>query len=271
LLWLAWLLLETAGMAQRAPAPRQGLLADPLLEPLEPPPPGVAMSDESFESWFFGRVGGADQARHRLESRLAWEIQRVDRLYGLDPAQKHKLELAGRGDIKRFFDDVRKKEAMLDRARGDLPRHHALMTELEPLRTHAPQILFIDGSLFVKTLRNTLSPDQRARYEQDRFDFYRHRVAWAASYLEQRLRLSREQRDRFVDLIVAESRPLRRYGPGDFSAILFQASRLPEGKLRPIFHDDQWLLLLGQFQGIQQMERILVAEGYLPESQPARM
>src|SRR5438045_8245908 len=119
-LLLAVIVLETAGLAQRAPSPRQGLLADPEAEPLEQPPPGVAMTDEQFERSLFGRVGGADRARKRLESRLVWEIQRIDQIYGLGPEQKHKLEVAGQGDIKRFFDDLRKRGEMLDRARGGL-------------------------------------------------------------------------------------------------------------------------------------------------------
>jgi hypothetical protein len=86
-------------------------------------------------------------------------------------------------------------------------------------------------------------------------------------YLEKRLRLSQDQRDRLAALIVAESRPLRRYGDSDFSAILFQASQLPEAKLRPIFDHDQWLLLVGQFQDVKRRERDLVAERYLPVNQ----
>src|SRR5437868_4126499 len=116
-LLLAVIVLESSGLAQRVlVAPRQGLLADPRGELLEQPPPEVAMTDEQFERSLFGRVGGADQARNRLESRLAWEINRIDRSYGLGPEQKRKLEVAGRGDIKRFFDDLRKKKEMLDRA-----------------------------------------------------------------------------------------------------------------------------------------------------------
>jgi hypothetical protein len=265
-LLLALSVLELSSLAQRAANPRQGLLIDPQWEQPEQPRFGVAMTDEMFARWLFGRIGGIDRARTRLEARLAWEIQRIDRIYGLGPEQKHKLEVAGRGDIKRFFDDLQKKKELLDRAGEDRLHFLAIFEELEALRHDAHEILFIDGSLFAKTLKNTLSPAQSAQYKQDRLDFYRTRVAWAVWFLGQRLRLSQDQRERFVALIVAESRPLRRYGPGDFSAILVQASRLPEAKLRPILDETQWLLLGRQFQEVQGMERILVAEGYLPDN-----
>ncbi|SRR5579883_2554871 len=279
-LLLAVIVLESAGLAQRVPSPGRGLLVDPprqrpvlLADPgpelLVPPPPGDAMNDEPAERSLLGRVGGADKARARLEARLAWEIDRIDRTYGLGPEQKHKLEIAGRGDIKRLFDDIQKQKELLESARGDLLRYRAILREayLKPLRVDA-HLLFIDGSLFVKTLKTTLNPAQRARYEKDRLDFYRGRVDWAVSFLEKRLRLRQDQRDRFAALILAESRPLRRYGDYDFYAIVYQASQLPEGKLKPIFDEDQWRLLTGQFQDVQRMERELVAECCLPDNPP---
>jgi hypothetical protein len=266
-LLLALIVPETAVLAQRVRSPRQERPAQPRGDLLALPPPGVAITDEPFEHSLFDRVGGADRARARLEARLAWEIRRIDQVYGLSPEQKHKLEVAGRGDIKRLFDDVRKQQERLDSARGDVLHDRAILKGLKPLRVDA-HLLFIDGSLFAKTLKTTLSPVQRARYEKDRRDFYRGRVEWAVSFLEKRLRLSQDQRDRFAALIVAESHPLRRYGESDFSAILFQASQLPEGKIRPIFDEDQWLLLAGQFQDVKRMERDLIADGYLPENQP---
>jgi hypothetical protein len=265
---LALIVLETAAVqAQRVPWPRQELPARPRRDLLALPPRGAAITDEPFKHSLFDPDGGADRARARLEARLAWEIRRIDQVYGLSPEQKHKLEVAGRGDIKRLFDDVRKQQERLESARGDVLQYRAILKGLKPLRVDA-HLLFIDGSLFAKTLKTTLSPAQRARYEKDRRDFYRGRVEWAVSFLEQRLRLSRDQCERITTLIVAESQPLRRYGESDFSAILFQASQLPEGKLRPIFDEDQWLLLAGQFQDVKRLERDLVAEGYLPENQP---
>jgi hypothetical protein len=267
-LLLAVIVLEAAaGQAQRVPSPPQRRPAQPRRDLLALPPPGAAITDEQFNQSLFNPVGGADRARARLEARLAWEIKRIDQVYGLSSEQKHKLEVAGRGDIKRLFDDVRKQQERLESARGDVLQYRAILKGLKPLRVDA-HLLFIEGSLFAKTLKTTLSPAQRARYEKDRRDFYRGRVGWAVSFLEHRLRLSQDQRDRFAALIVAETHPLRRYGESDFSAILFQASQLPEGKLRPIFDEDQWLLLAGQFQDVKRLERDLVAEGYLPENQP---
>ena len=46
----------------------------------------------------------SDAARQRLERSLSYEVAEIDRTCTLSPAQKDKLLLMGRGDIKRFFD-----------------------------------------------------------------------------------------------------------------------------------------------------------------------
>ena len=51
-------------------------------------------------------VGGTDAARFRLETILAARVDKIARQCGLTEVQKKKLLLAGRGDIKRFFDRV---------------------------------------------------------------------------------------------------------------------------------------------------------------------
>src|SRR5438105_867940 len=68
------------------------LLVDPEEEQPAQPQRAFVMTDEQFERWVFGRVGGAAGTRNRLEARLAWEIKRIDQSYRLTPEQKDKLE-----------------------------------------------------------------------------------------------------------------------------------------------------------------------------------
>src|SRR5580692_11628476 len=60
---------------------------------------------EQVDQLLYGRfgVGGAGVARNKLDSALALRIDDVDRICGVTESQKKKLQLAGRGDIKRFF------------------------------------------------------------------------------------------------------------------------------------------------------------------------
>jgi hypothetical protein len=81
--------------------------------------------------------------------------------------------------------------------------------------------------------------------------------------------LSKEQHRRFVAVIVEETRPLKRYGELDDAAVMWQASRLPVAKLKPIFDDDQWRLLGERFVRAKMLEKTLVAQGYLDMKEPA--
>ena len=75
---------------------------------------GFVMNDAQFDQWVFGNMGVANAgvARNKLDSLLTLNVEDLERTCGLTPIQKKKLLLAGRGDIKRFFDrieDMRKK------------------------------------------------------------------------------------------------------------------------------------------------------------------
>ena len=233
----------------------------------------LVRTDLVSESVAADEVAGTGVTRERLERRLAWEIKRLDRIYGLSAEQKKKLEIAGRGDIKRLFERIRAKDESLRRAREDFMRSRdlailaAAMRHAPGLTTDIPEKLFIEGSIFSKTLKKTFSPEQREKHEKDQRDFYRSRVEWAVVSGLGVLQLNDDQRRRFVTLIVQNNRPLRRYGKNDFPAVMIQASRLPENTLRPIFDDRQWRRLLAGFEEVKRFEDAVVAGGYLPEEE----
>ncbi len=104
--------------------------ADPVDEQAVRPRPRVAMTDQQFEQQYYRQFGGVEGTRRRLERRLAWEIERVDQAYGLTPEQEKKLQVAGRGDIKRFFEGMRRQKEGLDRARVDAVTRLRLSMEM---------------------------------------------------------------------------------------------------------------------------------------------
>jgi hypothetical protein len=217
------------------------------------------MTAEQLDQWIFR--GSADAARDRLESRLVRVIDQVDQMYALTPEQRKKLEVAGRGDIKRLFDRVQETKEQLDRTAEDPVRAHSVFLEVQTLQREIQQNYFEEGSLFAKTLKKVLTPGQHARHERD---FYRSRVDRFISFLDRPLRLSHDQHRRFVAVVVDETHPLKKYGSFEYDAMMLQASRLPEEKLKPIFDASQWRLLGGRFDRAKSLERILVTEGYLP-------
>jgi hypothetical protein len=215
--------------------------------------------DKTVEQWVYGGQS-ADAVRKRIEAALAQNIKRFDQKYGLTSDQKKKLDLAGRYDMKRFFDQVEEVKVEYRRVKGDWnqmgDRIFALQRTLNQLFTE----LFGDGSMLVKTLKKNLTHEQVSRHDKA---IYRQRVEWMAGLLRNRLNLNSDQRSGLVSLVVEETPPLKRYGTFDYDAIMFQLSRVPREKLRKVLDEGQCRELKLRFDQAQRMESILVSEGYL--------
>jgi hypothetical protein len=252
-------------IAPRAPA--QAMPAEPFAPPRradEPRMDAPAPARDPSDILILGV--DAETARDRLESRLIRVLDQVDQMYDLTPEQVTKLELAGRGEIKRFFDRFSEMKKQVDHSEGGRIEVRLAARDIESIRREFQRGYFDDDSLFSKMLKKMLTPAQRARYEdRDRVASYRTRVNWVLMPLRRELGLTREQHLRFLQVIAGETRPLQRYGELDEDAILLQASRLPEARLRPIFNDAQWRRLGKRFDRVKWMEGLLVEEGYLAD------
>jgi hypothetical protein len=243
--------------------------AEPEVEQPARPQAQFTITDEQFERWIFGRAANAQAAREGLGSRLASKIEQLDAMYALAPGQKKKLKVAGRGDIKRYFDRVRDQKARIDRARGDRAQVRAILLELRPLAGNLGyEGVFDDGSLFSKTLKKTLSPEQCAKHEKRVLDDHRSRVEVMVARIHRDLRLSDDQRRLFTTAVVEQTPPLPKHGRYDYLALLLQASRLPEARIKPIFDESQWRLLRVEFDRVHLYERFLIEQGYFPDCGP---
>jgi hypothetical protein len=150
------------------------------------------------------------------------------------------------------------------RSQGDFEQVRPILMECQLVRRTGPEGFPGTESIFAKTLKSTLTAEQRASYERNLQELYRSRVEWMVFNIHHNLRLSHDQHQRFVAMIVSETRPLERYGKYDLLALLYVASTLPEDKIKPIFNDSQWRLLRREFDHVQRQEQFLIAEGYLP-------
>jgi hypothetical protein len=124
-----------------------------------------AWNHEQIERLVFGRWGAASDGRRHLEWQLTVQLQDINRACSLTQAQRKKLELAGRGDIKRFFDryeQLVRKSQVSQHNEPDLPE---LQQEAIDLQLRLNTGLFRERSLLVKSLPNTLTKEQLARYQ----------------------------------------------------------------------------------------------------------
>jgi len=136
-----------------------------------PPPPTVdTFSSQamftgrgSFDRCLFGESIDEAQCIARLGGVLLREVQRAVAEHRLDDLQGAKLRLAGRGDLKRFFDQIGAKRAAFEVARMKYETASQALNELAPLSVVCRSGPFGDGSLFSKTLKKILADRRNSR------------------------------------------------------------------------------------------------------------
>ena len=248
-------------------------------QPLEEDEPEVAVdqnqmnqfagwTDETFDQWVFGSRTPA-AAKTRLTSLLTLQIEDVDRTCGLTDVQKTKLELAGKGDVKHLYDRVAEKKRKFQEVKNDRNKIGNIYSEIQPLQNSFNSGPFDEGSIFFKAIVSTLDDAQKAKYEKTLADKrlfrYRAKIDLTVAFLDNAVGFKADQRKQLAELLLAETKPPRRYGQYDYYVVMWQASHLPEAKLKPLFDDTQWKLLNRQFTQVKGMEPFLKQNGYLEE------
>jgi|GEM_PF-6645127 len=134
------------------------------------PKPRVILLSGTFDSLAYGNDSNAANARARLEQCLKQKLDKIDRISDLTDAQRRKLQLAGRGDIKRLFDRAEKLRAMCDGcdAIEDLKQFQKwteqLRSESKSLRLPFTDGPFDTDSLLARCMKTTLTVEQAAKY-----------------------------------------------------------------------------------------------------------
>jgi hypothetical protein len=120
--------------------------------------PGLVMTAvvarENFDRWVFAEGGNNALAAQRiLNDLLRGKVESAAREGKLTRTQQAKLLLAGKGDIKRFFDQVEERRVEFEKERKTFQTGFAALRRLEPVSKVYQEGPFGDGSLYAKTLR----------------------------------------------------------------------------------------------------------------------
>ncbi len=220
----------------------------------------IQWTDENFDQQVFNRGGGslhnAAGARKELDRSLLLTIQDIDRVCKLTEAQKKKLQLAGRGDIKRFFDQYevvkQKFQRLQPRLQGDNWQEawQELWQEINPLQMNLQSGLFHEDSLLRKSLRHTLTTDQLPRYqaqaEERRRFHHRASIELTVNSFEEAMPLRDAQRQELIALLLKEVKPPRKSNRNESYVIMVRMSLLPDDKLKPVFDRAQWKIVRAQ-------------------------
>jgi hypothetical protein len=229
----------------------------------------VFIDEANFDQWIFQGRGDANTARQRIQSALKLQIDEVHRVCELTEEQKDKLTLAGKGDAKRFFEEVEVVREKFRAVQNDANAFNGIWQDIQPLQQKLARGLFGEKSFFAKTLRKTLTPEQVARFQTnlDERRKYRYRVMVEVGItsLENSVPLRHEQQKALVKLLLEKSEPPQSFGQYDQYVVMHQLSTLPEQDLKAVLNERQWELFerqLGQFRG---MLPVLRQNGILAE------
>ena len=234
--------------------------------------PQFAIAEDNFNAWVFGNARDPNTARSKLESQFRLQLDEITRVTKLNEAQKKKLELAARGDVKHFFDLVEEKRRGFQLVKNDQNKFNNFYQELRPLQMKLNSGLYGEDSFYFRTLKRTLDPVQSASYEQvvrDRENYrYRSQVNQVVANLDNSVGFRADQRRQILKIILEETRPPKKQSQYDSYVLLYQLSKLPEARLKPLFKDHQWLLFKRQMENAQRIEQFLIAQGILPDEFP---
>ena len=182
------------------------------------------------------------EERQRLESLLQRLIEDAQIHAALDEEQRQKLLLAGKLDLGRYFDE---QTALYEKPPGG----RAFVVPQEQIagaKVRLPPVLSSADSVFQKTLRRRLSPQQAAKLadaQRERDRFHRQAVLEALTVgLSQSASLTDEQAER-VQLVLAE-RLNNAEETGDVverrRTTLRQLAELRPDEIKPLVDDWQW-------------------------------
>jgi len=228
-------------------------------------------TDENFDQWIFQNNGNFSGARQHLDVLLALQMEDIDRVCKLTDAQKKKLLLTGRGDIKRFFDLYENLKKKFQLAKNDQQKMQKIWQEMSPLQIMLQTGLFNEDSLLFKSLHNTITSEQFQHYQalarERRAFHHRASIELVVNMLELNMPLRAAQRRELVTLLSNVTKPPRKSGQYGYYVLMFQLAQLPAGKLQPLFDDAQWKAVSGQFNQFKGMRQWLKQSGQLPEEE----
>lgn len=119
-----------------------------------------------FDLQLFGQDNSPQKLKSRLNDELHASINEIDLVCELTPTQRKKLEMIGRADAKRLFDQV---EELRSKARDRALRGQ----EIQIFRKKLFGSVLGEGSYFQKSLPTVLAEEQFEKYSARHGDTFR--------------------------------------------------------------------------------------------------
>jgi hypothetical protein len=223
------------------------------------------LNEQMFDQWLYS----ANQGGFDSQSELSLHVEAVDRVCSLSESQKEKLRMAGRGDFSRFgrqVDELKAKYVGKTYGQNEIGE---IYQKIQPLGQVYQAGLLGDDSLFSKVLARTLSSEQAAKLDaiesERRKARYLAKVELFVVNLERSCPLTDEQRTAMVELILAETKPPKRFGQYDWYVVMYQANKIADEKYEQFLDDAQMRQLKITLRQVAGMEQFLRQQKILDE------
>lgn len=204
--------------------------------------------------------------RKRMETTAAAEIETINRRVSLTEAQKKKLKLAASGDIAQFVSRADKLRPKLTSKPLKQQQYAELIRDLQPLQIAQQFGTSGENSLFRKTLRHTLTEEQRVRWQTLERERQKAVIETAIQTWERTangVKLAGESRQKFIDVLLDYGVLPKTRSSYIYYVVLVEAGKL-EDSLKPIVSDEIWEKLQPQITQAKQVEVTFRNSGQWP-------
>jgi hypothetical protein len=219
-----------------------------------------------FDQMVFQNVGNPKLGRQRLQEQINLQLKELDHECHLTDSQKKRLELAARGDMQRFMDEVEVQRRKFDAIKNDPDALNNVWQEIQPLQLKMARGLTGPGSLLLKIVPKTLTPEQAKSYEakmsERRLYRYRANIAVALHMLGGTVALTQVQSEAFTELLLTLPAP-QSAGQYDVYLIIYRISDLPPEKLKALLDDRRYEALKRQLDVYRASRNVLIEQGMI--------
>lgn len=259
------------GASSSSAAPPDLMPGGDIELPLVPQPFVAQVSPETreFDALIFGKATDAAGARRQLHSQLAGLVREMDFACDLSLEQERKLELAGRGDVKRFFEEIDRLWQDAKAVVTPIAKNEHVVTEARRMQVRFRHGLFeSDDSLLEKVAGVTLNPKQRTAYQElkadrRRLDYEAHVLA-VIDRLQRNLELSEPQRRHLLDVMRQQTRPPQQWGTLTTAIVMRHMAMIPRSELLATLNEYQRTELEEVFKRVEDWDAELRRDGWRP-------
>jgi len=231
----------------------------------------IQIDPDQIVMWIFNNNNrrSVDQIRQELEEIVQTRVDLIAHACDLTPEQQQKLTLAGEGDIHRFFNEFQALRRTLPTGSVTQQEYQEMWQKIQPFRQRYNAGLFNDDSLMAKSVRYILQENQVSRYEEfeqrRRQRYFESAVRGTIAMMEDELPLTAEQREKLIKLVLEQKADIRVQQTSYYQmyAVLYQMSLIPEGQLKPIFLDNEWVIMKAFLDRGRQLQAMLRQEGFI--------